>query len=67
MCGIKKTAKGLDLHHLTPALYDLLEPDRFVLLCTSCHEFVERMAFRVATMPDREKFEAWAGRFLPRK
>ena len=67
LCGRKKTARQIDVHHLTPAVYDVLEPSRFKLLCTSCHELVEGFVFVQNTMPNREKFMAWAGSFLPRK
>jgi predicted HNH restriction endonuclease len=67
LCGIKKTARGLDVHHLTPDAYTVLEHHRFKILCAGCHEFVERMVFRVATMPRRDAFLEWAGEFISRK
>jgi len=67
LCGRTKTSRGLDLHHLTPAVYSLLEPERFRLLCTGCHELVESFVFVAKSMPRAEQFYAWAGDFLPRK
>jgi hypothetical protein len=45
----------------------LLEPERFRLLCTGCHELVESFVFVAKSMPRAEQFNAWAGDFLPRK
>lgn len=67
LCGRAKTARQLDLHHVTPDAYTLLEPHRFKLLCTGCHEFVENIVWVAKTMPRSAEFLAWAGDFLPRK
>ena len=37
----KGKAERLELHHLDPAKYDLLDPDLFKSLCSTCHEYVE--------------------------
>lgn len=69
LCGIKKTAKGLDVHHLDPGNYTDLNPDKFKVLCTDCHAYVERSALRLGgrdPFPRREVFLAWIGPFLPR-
>jgi hypothetical protein len=56
----------LDVHHLLPGEYSVLTPDRFKVLCTSCHEFVENMVHVANTMPKSAEFLAWAGEFLPK-
>ena len=66
LCGRKKTARQLDVHHVTPADYSLLEADRFKVLCTDCHYFVEHIVFVATTMPRSAEFLAWAGEFLPK-
>ena len=66
LCGRKKIARQLDVHHVTPAQYDLLEPSRFKVLCTDCHYFVEHIVFVATTMPRSAEFLAWAGEFLPK-
>jgi hypothetical protein len=38
-CGMKKK-KGLTLHHKYKKNYDLLEPERFLVLCNQCHKFL---------------------------
>lgn len=69
MCGsIKKSAKALDLHHVWPGLYDTLEMERFVLLCGTCHDFIEHMGMRwpTKTVPNEDKMLVWLDRFIPR-
>lgn len=68
LCGIKKSAKGLDVHHLDPGNYEDLDPGKFKVLCTDCHAYVERSALRLGgrdPFPRREIFLAWIGDFLP--
>ena len=43
-CGIKK--KGLQLHHIDVENYTVLDPTQFFLLCSCCHDTVERFAKR---------------------
>lgn len=45
ICGIVKK-KGLQLHHLDEENYTLLQEERFILLCSSCHKEVERLVKR---------------------
>jgi len=66
LCGRKKIARQLDVHHLLPGEYDVLEPLRFKVLCTDCHYFVEHIVFVAKTMPRSAEFLAWAGEFLPK-
>lgn len=69
LCGsIKKSAKALDLHHVFPDEYDNLDPNKFKFLCTTCHEFIEFIAVRIAAggVPNLEALKAWAGDFIPR-
>lgn len=70
MCrpGASHTAKSLDLHHLRPDLYDLLDPKLFKLLCTKHHELVEWMAIQLeyGDVPNQEAAMAWLGPFLPK-
>jgi 5-methylcytosine-specific restriction endonuclease McrA len=41
-CGVSKKS-GLQIHHIFPEEYDNLEPERFAVLCSSCHKEVSRM------------------------
>jgi predicted HNH restriction endonuclease len=50
LCGTKyygKQKKSLQLHHLDPAHYDDLNPLKFKLLCSGCHDLVERFAMKL--------------------
>ena len=44
-CGIKKK-KGLQIHHKDPENYLDLTPEKFVILCSGCHDLVEKFAKR---------------------
>ena len=48
-CGTK--TKTPQLHHMTPSEYTLLEPERFVFVCRSCHREISRL--------ERIKRENW--------
>jgi hypothetical protein len=37
----------LNVHHLDPENYEDLNPDKFRVLCVTCHEFVEHMSKRI--------------------
>jgi len=68
LCGIKKNAKDLDVHHLDPSDYFNLTESKFKILCTDCHAYIERSALRLGgrePFPNRELFLAWAGEFVP--
>ena len=45
ICGIKKKT-GLQVHHLDEEHYTDLNPQKFKLLCSSCHQEVERLLRR---------------------
>ena len=50
MCGMRYTASKhhlLQVHHLEPAFYELLDSAKFSVLCSSCHDLVERFVTRV--------------------
>lgn len=72
MCGKAFGSKDLDLHHLYPEFYDLLDPSNFKLLCTEDHDDVERWAKKVGAhnsghtqIPNFPLLIAWMGQFLP--
>lgn len=50
-CGIRHhkqlSSHKLNVHHLCPDEYDNLDPEKFRLLCFTCHEFVEFMILRI--------------------
>ena len=52
-CGVTKK-KGLQIHHLFPSEYDNLDPDRFAVLCPSCHNTVSR----IERIKHREKYNS---------
>ena len=69
LCGsVKDSQKALDLHHVYPGYYDDLDPAKFALLCTSCHEFIEHIGVRWATggVPNEGKMMVWLDHFIPR-
>lgn len=69
LCGSrKKSARALDLHHIEPENYDNLDPSKFALLDTKCHEFVEWMAIRVRMggVYRQDILLEWVGPFLPK-
>lgn len=41
-CGIQRL-KGLNIHHIFPEDYDNLDPTKYAVLCSSCHEEVSRL------------------------
>lgn len=50
LCGTKysgRRKKTLQVHHLDPDNYTDLNPDKFVLLCSSDHDLVERVAKKI--------------------
>ena len=50
LCGTRyygKQKKYLQLHHLDPAYYDDLNPEKFQLICSSCHDMVEKMITKI--------------------
>jgi len=52
LCGQKhygKNKKNLHVHHLHPAVYDDLDPDKFALLCKPCHKFWHRILRRMSS------------------
>lgn len=52
-----KRLTQLQVHHLDPDNYEILNPASFSVLCSSCHDFVERLVTMI-------KGEKWA---LPKK
>lgn len=69
LCGIKKNARSLDVHHVDPTDYENLDETKFKVLCTDCHAYVERSALRLGgkdAFPRREVFLAWIGDFIPK-
>jgi len=73
-CGVRYLGarkKQLQVHHLWPSKYDLLEIDRFKLLCSQCHQTVEALATRLVaakkTLVNEDKWLALYGDYLPRE
>lgn len=71
-CGSQHPDKDFDLHHLEPDNYDNLDPTKFKLLDTKCHEFFEWIAIRLAADTKHGNFHRsdlfmqWGGGFLPK-
>ena len=52
LCGQKyygRNKKYIHVHHLHPAVYDDLDPDKFALLCKPCHKFWHRILKRMTS------------------
>lgn len=70
-CGTKysgKRIKQLQVHHKDPANYMDLAPEKFVLLCSGCHDMIERMNKKLKGskgVKNKEKWLALIGEFLP--
>lgn len=72
VCGSPHPDKDFDLHHHEPDNYDNLDPAKFSLLDTKCHEFFEWIAIRIAADTKYGRFHRldlfmkWGGEFLPK-
>lgn len=43
LCGVKKSNRNLQLHHVNPDKYNEPDEDKFtVILCSTCHKFIEQ-------------------------
>jgi len=66
-----KRKKQLQIHHLYPSQYELLEEFRFKILCSRCHDAVETINIKLKsknqTLIRRDLFLALYGEFLPRE
>lgn len=66
MCGIAYSANKhhlLQVHHLRPDEYELLDSAQFSVLCSSCHDSIERWVTRIngkAFVPP-SNIEQWDG------
>ena len=50
LCGIRHTGlhlRKMNVHHLDPYNYQNLDPEKFRLLCFTCHDFTEFMVKRI--------------------
>lgn len=50
LCGMRYTASKhhlLQVHHLHPEEYENLDPAKFSVLCSSCHDLAERFVTRI--------------------
>jgi hypothetical protein len=72
LCGGEyrgKKVKQLQLHHLDPANYTVLDPIKFKLLCNSCHRhIIERLSKKLRGkngVKNKEKWLALIEDFLP--
>lgn len=75
-CGTKyygKQRRGLQIHHLDTDNYEYLVPERFKILCSSCHEaLTERMSTKILGKKSNDipNLEVWVKllyEFLPYK
>ena len=66
-CGVKNGK--LQIHHKYPNHYDDLTPEKFVVICSSCHRTIEQLYKRVhakkKTLIREELWIALYGDFLP--
>jgi hypothetical protein len=50
LCGQKyygKQKKYLQIHHLDPECYDDLDPNKFIVLNSACHDLVETVSIKI--------------------
>lgn len=66
LCGVMKK-RGLQIHHLYPNDYSNLEPNRFKVLCSSCHKETERLSKRLCGRNSDSIYdlEKWLNLFYP--
>ena len=69
-CGMKRLPKRLQIHHLFPSEYEDLSPEKFAVLCPSCHDVVERYSKRLRgkkadEIANKDEWLALYGKFLP--
>jgi hypothetical protein len=57
-CTLK--SKNLNVHHLTPKKYDILEEERFAVVCHNCHRTIESLSKKL----DRSRIPDWWKQFL---
>jgi len=75
LCGTKyagKKIKQLQVHHKDPDNYTDLNPEKFALLDSSCHDLIERLATKLVgsksdNIPNLEKWVNLLYLFLPLK
>lgn len=74
LCGTRYSGKRkryLQVHHLDPENYKDLSPDKFVLLCSSCHEMVERISKKILSknteLSNKSKWIILLENYLPFK
>jgi len=74
LCGTKYSGKRLrmiQVHHLDPDDYTNLNPDKFVLLCSGCHDLVERISKKILSknteLLHKSLWMSLLYRFLPYK
>jgi len=74
LCGTRYSGKRkryLQVHHLDPDNYTDLNPDKFVLLCSSDHEMVERVSRKIMSkntqLKNKELWIILLDKFLPYK
>jgi len=71
LCGGEyrgKRIKQLQLHHLDPANYAILDPAKFKLVCGSDHDTIERISKKLRGkngVKNKEKWLALLEGFLP--
>lgn len=70
LCGAtykNKRCRQLQAHHLYPQMYDLLLPCLFKLICSGCHDLVERMYVKKDWGQYKELWHQLLDDFLPKK
>lgn len=73
LCGTHYTParrRMLQLHHRDPEHYDVLDAEKFCVLCSQCHDLTERIAKKIrskqfAHMRNRKAWAALLGTSLP--
>ena len=70
LCGTTYTGKRkkmLQVHHLLPVRYDWLEPESFKVLCSSCHDLVERFKIKKSWGQYKDKWQDLLKDFMPKE
>lgn len=54
-------SRQLQVHHLFPEKYELLNPANFSVVCSSCHDLIERFVTRIkgAAFNPPDNFSLW--------
>jgi predicted HNH restriction endonuclease len=70
LCGTQykgKRTKMLQVHHLEPENYTALFPDKFKVVCSSCHDLIERFSIKKSWGVYEEKWKALLEPFMAKE